>query len=84
MNIVADVMRSSMHMVPLQAPTGQLEVIPLQDISDFCICASVHFMRTKLHIISVLPNRIEKEWSLAAVASHLGKSCKKFQLEVLL
>lgn len=35
MNIVADVMRSTMHMVPLQAPTGQLEVIPLQDISDF-------------------------------------------------
>lgn len=46
MNIVADVMRSTMHMVPLQAPTGQLEVIPLQEISDFCICASVHFMRT--------------------------------------
>lgn len=36
-----------------------------------------------LHIISVLPNRIEKEWSLAAVASHLGKSCKKFHVEVL-
>lgn len=46
MNIVADVMRSTMHMVPLQAPTGQLEVILLQDISDFCICASVHYMRT--------------------------------------
>lgn len=35
MNIVADVMRSTMHMVLLQASTGQLEVIPLQDISDF-------------------------------------------------
>lgn len=63
MNIVAgvaDMTRSTshMHMVPLQSPTGQLAVVPLQDICDVCICASVH---EDLHFVSVLPNRIEKE-----------------------
>lgn len=63
MNIVADVAdmtesTSHMHMVPLQSPTGQLAVVPLQDICDVCIYAIVH---EDLHFVSVLPNRIEKE-----------------------
>lgn len=63
MNIVADVANmtkstSHMHMVPLQSPTGQLAVVPVQDICDVCIYASVH---EDLHFVSVLPNRIEKE-----------------------
>lgn len=32
-------------MVLLQVLTGQLEVVSLQDIFDFCICVSVYFMR---------------------------------------
>lgn len=81
MNIVADVAdmtksTSHMHMVPLQSPTGQLAVVPLQDICDVCIYASVH---EDLNFVSVLLNRIEKEWRSA---SRLGKSCKTFHVGV--
>lgn len=63
MNIVADMAdvtrtTSHMHMVPLQSPTGELAVVPLQDICDVCVFASAH---EDLHFVSVLPNRIEKE-----------------------
>lgn len=82
MNIydMADVTRttSHMHMVPLQSPTGELAVVPLQDICDVCVFASAH---EDLHFVSVLPNRIEKEWSQA---SHLGVFRKTFYEGVLL
>lgn len=70
-------------MVPLQAPTGQLEVIPLQDISDFCICASVHFMRTytsyQCCLTELKRSEIWLQWH------HTWASqCKKFHVEVLL